>query len=448
MSLDTRLRPLLTAILNHLDCALILVDTQHTVLFANRLFYELWQRSADEILGHNIREIRSSLQHLLADPQGFHDLVATTYERQESVAGLEVALADGRIIEFDYAPVFLEETFIGHLWQMRDITARKMAESEALKGKHLLELFFSQSMDGCFFMLLDEPVTWNDTVDKEQILDYVFAHQRLTRVNEALAAQYGATPDQLLGKTPGDLFSRNLPYAKSVWHQFFDAGRLRLDTAESKLDGSEIWIEGDYICLYDDQGRITGHFGLQRDVTDRKQAEEAIRHQAYHDALTGLPNRILFQDRLGIAITQAERDGWQMALLFLDCYQFKQINDKFGHLCGDHLLRIVADRLTECVRKGDTVARLGGDEFVIILPRIKNHEEASLVAQRILTYFRQPISLQGGLAAQLGASIGISLFPSDATTADQLLAAADRAMYNSKQFGSHAYSFYQTPIEK
>jgi formate hydrogenlyase transcriptional activator len=140
-----------------------------------------------------------------------------------------------------------------------------------------LELFFSQSLDGFFFMMLDEPVRWDDSVDKEKVLDYVFDHQRVTKVNDALLAQYGATRESFLGTTPTDLFRHDLDHGRQVWRDFFDRGRLHVETDERRVDGTALRVEGDYICFYDAEGRITGHFGIQRDVTQRERASEALR---------------------------------------------------------------------------------------------------------------------------------------------------------------------------
>ena len=158
----------------------------------------------------------------------------------------------------------------------QEITDRKIAELALAKSQQELELFFSQSLDGFFFMMLDEPILWDDTVDKEKVLDYVFSHQRITKVNDAMLAQYGATIKQFIGLTPQNLFAHDLNYGFQVWKQFFDVGRLHVETNERKLDGTPIWIEGDYICLYDESGRIVGHFGVQRDISDRKLAQQAL----------------------------------------------------------------------------------------------------------------------------------------------------------------------------
>ena len=146
-----------------------------------------------------------------------------------------------------------------------------------MNAEDRLELFFSQSLDGFFFMMLDEPVRWDDSVDKEQVLDYVFTHQRVTKVNDALLAQYGATREAFLGTTPTDLFRHDLAHGRRVWRDFFDRGRLHVETDERRVDGTPIRVEGDYICFYDEQGHITGHFGIQRDVSERERASQALR---------------------------------------------------------------------------------------------------------------------------------------------------------------------------
>jgi PAS domain S-box-containing protein len=150
--------------------------------------------------------------------------------------------------------------------------------SMTLNADDRLELFFSQSLDGFFFMMIDQPVRWDESVDKECVLDYVFEHQRMTKVNDAMLAQYGATRESFLGTTPMDLFRHDLAHGRRVWREFFDRGRLHVETDERRVDGTPIRIEGDYICFHDDQGRITGHFGIQRDVTERERAGQALRH--------------------------------------------------------------------------------------------------------------------------------------------------------------------------
>jgi formate hydrogenlyase transcriptional activator len=151
---------------------------------------------------------------------------------------------------------------------------------QALDTDDRLELFFSQSLDGFFFMMLDEPVRWDDSVDKERVLDYVFEHQRITKANDALLAQYGTTRDAFLGVTPQDLFRHDIEHGRRVWRDFFDRGRLHIETDERRVDGTPIRIEGDYLCFYDAEQRITGHFGIQRDVTERQRLQERVERHA------------------------------------------------------------------------------------------------------------------------------------------------------------------------
>ena len=178
------------------------------------------------------------------------------------------------------------------------------------------------------------------------------------------------------------------------------------------------------------------------DITARKQAESRINFLAYHDRLTGLPNRALFFDRLSQAMSQARRRKNHVALLFLDLDGFKPVNDMYGHEAGDAVLKMVAQRLLACVRGVDSVARLGGDEFAIVAGEIEHPAEIEKVAEKILQAFAQPMVLPNGLACNVGASIGIGIFPDNGNEMDSLLAAADAAMYDSKHSGKNTYTYF------
>ena len=187
--------------------------------------------------------------------------------------------------------------------------------------------------------------------------------------------------------------------------------------------------------------RYKGTYGVARDVTERKIAEETISFQALHDHLTLLPNRRLFKDRLELAITQATRYGGCVGVMFLDLDRFKLVNDTHGHAEGDELLKNVATRLAACIRASDTLARQGGDEFTILLPDLKDPQGAAVIAEKILDELKQPF-LVAGNDFRATASIGISIFPTDDTSAEALLKHADIAMYKVKSSGKNGFKFF------
>lgn len=166
-----------------------------------------------------------------------------------------------------------------------DITGIKNAEFELKENQRLLDLFFNQSMTGFFFMMLDEPITWDDTVQKKQVLDYVFEHAHLTRVNQAMLDQYLAKEEQLIGFTPKDFFKHDLEQGKKLFEELFDTGKVLSNSIEVRFDGVEVVIEGYYMCLYDEYGRITGHFGIQNNITNRIKIEEELENQRKFQAL-------------------------------------------------------------------------------------------------------------------------------------------------------------------
>ncbi len=181
---------------------------------------------------------------------------------------------------------------------------------------------------------------------------------------------------------------------------------------------------------------------LQQEIAERQRLEELARHQASHDPLTALPNRMLFLDRLTKSVARAERHGSSCALLYIDIDDFKPVNDRYGHHAGDELLKAVAQRMLDSVRKIDTVARLGGDEFAAIIEEPADSADALRAAQRLAESVRQPYRLQlSGLAeplqVQVGASIGVALYPQHAGALDALIRAADAVMYRAKKTGKN-----------
>ncbi|WP_083685490.1 EAL domain-containing protein [Massilia putida] len=184
---------------------------------------------------------------------------------------------------------------------------------------------------------------------------------------------------------------------------------------------------------------------LQAEIVERRQAEARVHHMAYHDALTGLPNRALLSERLDRALLAARRDGLKLALLFIDLDRFKTINDSLGHLTGDHLLKEVAQRLCRVVRASDTVARLGGDEFVVLVPGVRVAEECGIVGDKIIEALAAPVEFEGR-SLHISPSIGICLYPDDGADATSLMRKADAAMYYAKAAGRNNYQFYAEPM--
>ncbi|HEU5163612.1 MAG TPA: EAL domain-containing protein [Thermoanaerobaculia bacterium] len=206
----------------------------------------------------------------------------------------------------------------------------------------------------------------------------------------------------------------------------------------TRKDGGIAWIETNASCR--GVGSAREVISYSRDVTERKRVEDHIAYLAYHDELTGLPNRTLFNDRLTIALAQARRFGRRVALLFLDLDYFKRINDTLGHRVGDQLLEAVSTRLRDSIRLTDTVARLGGDEFTVLLSEVAHEEDTARIARKILDALSQRFTLEGHHVF-VSASMGIAVFPNDGDEPELLLKNADSAMYRAKNSGRNTYSF-------
>jgi diguanylate cyclase (GGDEF)-like protein/PAS domain S-box-containing protein len=282
----------------------------------------------------------------------------------------------------------------------------------------------------------------------EHIPDNVFfkdCDSRFVRVSRAMADYFGlANPAQAVGKTDSDIFSsEHADQAFSDEQEIIRTGEAKVGIEEKETwpDGHESWVLTTKIPLKDRRGRIIGTMGIAHDITDRKQAEVEIRYMALHDALTGLPNRILLEDRLTQGIALARRSQKSIAVLMLDLDHFKNVNDSFGHYTGDRLLEAVSKRLQTSLRESDIVARLGGDEFVIGVPMIADSRDIEAVAQKILAALDKPFRIEGR-ELQISASIGIAEYPADGENPGALLQFADAAMYEAKKKGRGVFCFF------
>lgn len=264
---------------------------------------------------------------------------------------------------------------------------------------------------------------------------------RIEWVNDAYTRLTGYGASELIGTIPRFLKSGKSRTAMRQAHRRKDFGKVwRHELVERRKDGRSFMVEQVFTPLRNDQGQITHFVAIHQDITVRKETEAKFVHLAHHDPLTDLPNRTMFYDRLKQALAQARRHGRSVGVIFLDLDRFKSVNDAFGHEIGDALLRTVADRLTHCVRATDTVARLCGDEFTMILQDLERGQDAGHVAQKILDALSQPFEFKGHTIV-VHASLGIALYPFDATAPELLIAKADRGMYRAKEKGGNCYQF-------
>jgi diguanylate cyclase (GGDEF)-like protein/PAS domain S-box-containing protein len=224
-------------------------------------------------------------------------------------------------------------------------------------------------------------------------------------------------------------------------------GDLALEYRILNRQGEEFWIENRLWLRRNDAGEVTHYQGVVLDITSRKKAEASIHKLAYYDALTGLPNRSLFMNRLQKALPQAQRDERLAALLFIDLDRFKEVNDQYGHAVGDKLLNAVGLRLTSCIRQNDTLARFGGDEFVMLVTGLKAAEDLRRVAEKILAIMAEPFCIDQN-RFDVSTSIGIALYPQDGEDTDLLLKRADMAMYVAKDMGRNGYCFFNPKMER
>ena len=336
---------------------------------------------------------------------------------------LETALNDGMTIigESILNPIVNEDGICTHVVAVvRDITNRKKSE-EALRQS-----------EARFRLIADNISDLIATMD---------VHGRISYASPSYKAILGRDHDE---RNP--FFDMAHPEDLShVKHVFFDMIRTKSSRQvvfrTRHMDGRYIYLESKGMPVVNESGIIEHIVVVARDITERKKSEETIKHMAYHDTLTGLPNRRLFNEELVRSLDEASQNEGQLAVLFVDMDGFKAINDTLGHAYGDLALQAITGRLNGSVRGNDRVFRMGGDEFTILLPKIRSAEDAMTVAERILSLFKDPLNIEEH-RLQLTTSIGISLYPNDGENAELLLKNADIAMYQAKQNGKNHFRFF------
>ena len=264
---------------------------------------------------------------------------------------------------------------------------------------------------------------------------------RILTCNDACARLFRYESRDELLEAAGTIAYMNPHDRDSIMRRLRSDGAILNEEVELKAKtGEAVWALENIRLIHGEGGNPSTLEGILLDINDRKQGEAEIAFKAYHDSLTGLPNRALLLDRMAVALAQATRKGQHPAILFIDLDDLKTINDTLGHAMGDDVLRLFATRLKETVRDGDTVARVGGDEFVILLPDAENAAAAEAVARKILESGMQPLVIEDE-ELHVTSSLGIAIHPDDGLTEDDLLHAADSAMYRVKQAGGSNYEF-------
>jgi diguanylate cyclase (GGDEF)-like protein/PAS domain S-box-containing protein len=413
------------ALLRNASDGIHILASDGNIIEVSDAFCAMMGFGRDELMGTNVSQFdcessgaegAQALRRLAAKQSRYQ--FETSYRRKDgSIFDVEIS---GVPIEIDGAPALFHSA--------RDVTERKKSESEV---RIAATAFASQ--EG---MLITD------------------ARGTILRVNNAFTAITGYGADEIIGKNPRVLSSgrQNADFYAAMWKSILGTGTWKGEIWNRRKNG-EIYPEHLTItAVKDANGDTTNYVAALTDITPQKESEQEIKHLAFYDHLTGLPNRRLLMDRLQQAFASSARSGKRGALLLIDLDSFKTINDTLGHVIGDQLLQLVAQRLTACVREGDSVARLGGDEFVVLLRDLSgNSSEAAAqtegICEKLLSGLRKPYPL----AAQEypnTASIGAALFKGRQQSIENLLKQADIAMYQAKSAGRNNLQFFDPRMQE
>ncbi|MDI6749771.1 MAG: EAL domain-containing protein [Rhodocyclaceae bacterium] len=398
---------------------ILVTDPNGVIRGYNHRFAELWDLPQELTTQRNDAAIHGWMAQNVVD--------ATTYAARLTMIARSplieatdtLVLKSGKILERVTLPQYARGRPIGRVYSFRDITRRVTDESRL----QLAAKVFSASLDAIF--VTDPEMT---------LIDANPACERLT----------GLSREELIGKHTYDILSDMVSrehFAAQVdtalqTHGYWDGEAWHRNRA-----GNTLPCQASLVRVLDNQGVLLHTIGFFKDLSETVNAKKRIEELAYTDALTGLPNRLLLNERIEFALGLAHREKIGFALLFLDLDRFKQINDSLGHMFGDRVLVCVAERIKDCLRQVDTAARLGGDEFLILLHKT-DARGAEIIARRILNSLSQPFVLDD-FSFTITCSIGIALYPDDGETMDDLIKNADAAMYHVKERGRAGFRFYQ-----
>ena len=386
--------------------------------FANPVYLEWFGKSPEAIIGSTLRDLLG--ESLFAQNEVY---IRAALAGETQAFERRLIKADGSVGHTlsNYIPDLDPQGKVAgfYVW-IADVTQLKHAEAE-LK---LAASVFENTAEGIF------------VTDAEGII---------RSVNPAFSEITGYSAEEAIGQTPRLMRSNrhDAEFHSAVWQEIISHGQWKGEIWNRRKSG-EVFLEWQTITrMAGTQSQPTCYISLFHDVTDTWRKDEHLRHLAFHDALTDLPNRALLTERLERHMALAERERRGVAVLFLDLDRFKWVNDTLGHEVGDEVLKRVAQKLQALLRHTDTVARLGGDEFVILLDNPAHKNEVAEIAQRIIVSINEPMNFAEKIA-QVGTSIGIALFPIDGKTPADLLKNADSAMYAAKNGGKNTYRFFET----
>ena len=407
------------------------------VLFANKRYTELINCSPDTVMGRNPRLYYANpLEYdaILAQVNEGHSVNDRLIQLIVEDKGSVWAMAS-------YRPVYYEgeAAMLGWFYDVTDLRRAEQAllQSEALAKQSLEELKYQKF-----------------ALDKHAIVAVTDVKGRITYANEKFSEISGYSLEELIGQDHALLNSGYHPkgYFKEMYRTVANGQVWHDEICNRAKDGHLYWVDTTIAPFLGDDGKPQSYISIRTDITQRKAAEDKSHYLALYDTLTNLPNRRLLLDRLNQALAGATRSMRNGALLFLDLDHFKTLNDTLGHDVGDLLLQQVAERLTACVREGDTVARLGGDEFVVVLEGLGEQDvdaasQAETIGEKILEKFIQPYQFKG-YEYHITSSIGITLFGKSGLKSDELLKQADIAMYQAKKLGRNALSFFDPKMQE
>ncbi len=454
------------------DYAIYMVDPEGNVDSWNSGAELIHGYRAEEIIGRNFSTFYTPQDILDGQPQ--QALQAAAAQGRVEQEGWRVRNDGSRFWAGTLITAMRDSsgTLRGFSKITRNLSERKLAEETVHKAQQQLELRVQErttelaAANSALRMEITERKQ-AETALRQRALQLAISEQRFTKIfhaspapmlifrrNDGVILDVNPSCSRLVGYSAAEIIGRTASQIGLVNEEQLRRVRDRQEKKQSVRD-IELSIrtrsgQQRVVLCSSETTELDGaecHLALIFDITERKEAEERAHHIAHHDALTGLPNRLLMQDRLVQAIAHARRSNRQMALLFVDLDHFKHINDSLGHMTGDRLLQMAAIRLQHCLRENDSVARLGGDEFVIILPAPAESSDVITVAEKMLRALSLPFTIDSQ-ELHVSGSIGVSLYPNDGSDADTLMRAADTAMYHAKEIGRGNFQFFMPTLNK